>query len=191
MPTRTAPVHIWRIDLSCDRDLILSPAEVARAARFRFEADRQHWSRAHSALRVILSSYAAIPPLKMDFAVGEHGKPYLDHPSAPHFNLSHSGDWALIAVCLSHPVGVDVERIRGKVDIGALLQRLGEFDLPAGHDDRFLRWAHREARSKASGGPLMTPPPDDAFSIPLEVAAGYAAAVALIGSIPVPQNCPV
>ena len=185
----TIPVDIWRVNLNEDRALFLTPAEIARAARFRFDSDRQHWSRAHSALRVVLSRYAGIAPLELVFAAGEHGKPFLDHPSAPHFNLSHSGERALIGVCPARPVGVDVERIRDRVDIGALLLRLGETEIPELRDPRFQRWADREARSKACGGPLMRLPPAGAVAVPVEICSGYAAAVALIGSIPAPQYC--
>ncbi|MDR1777354.1 MAG: 4'-phosphopantetheinyl transferase superfamily protein [Desulfovibrio sp.] len=37
---------------------------------------------------------------------GAHGKPYL--PGGPHFNLSHSGNFTLLAVCEA-PIGVDIE----------------------------------------------------------------------------------
>lgn len=187
VPLQPIPVDIWRIDLTRDRAPVLSVAEIARANRFRFESDRERWSRAHSALRQVLSRYTGMAPLELAFATGPHGKPFFEHCSAAHFNLSHSGDWALVAVCLACPVGVDVERIRARVDIKALLERLGETDLPALRNPLFQRWANREARSKACGGPLMTPPPSGAVAVPLDVAPGYAAAVALMGFAPAPQ----
>ena len=187
MPLLPIPVDIWRLDLTRDRALLLSAAEIARANRFHFESDRERWSRAHSALREVLSHYTGAAPGELVFATGPHGKPFLEHPSAPHFNLSHSGDWALVAVCLACQVGVDVERIRERVDIKALLVRLGETDLPALRSPLFQRWADREARSKARGGLLMTPPPPGAVVVPLDVAPGYAAAVALVEFTPAPQ----
>ena len=183
------PVDIWRIDLTRDRAPVLSAAEIARATRFRFESDRERWSRAHSALRQVLSRYTGTAPLEQVFATGPHGKPFLEHRSAPHFNLSHSGDWALVAVCLACPVGVDVERIRERVDIKALLVRLGETDLPALRSPLFQRWADREACSKACGGPLMTLPPPGAVAVSVDVAPGYAAAVALMEFAAAPQYC--
>jgi len=170
---RPGQVDIWRICLARERPLHLTGAELERASRFHFEADRWHWSRAHSALRTILSRYTGIGPLDLEFQIGEHGKPALENPAAPHFNLSHSGDWAL-----------DVERIRENVDIAALLRRLSETDLPENRDACFRRWAHREARSKAHGGPLMIMPPSDTYSADVEMDARYVAAVALIGRSP-------
>jgi len=181
---RPGKVDIWRICLATERPLHLTGAELERASRFHFEADRWHWSRAHSALRMILSRYTGTGPLDLEFQIGEHGKPALENPDAPHFNLSHSGDWALVAVSTHAPVGVDVERIRENVDIAALLRRLRETDLPENRDACFRRWAHREARSKAHGGPLMIMPPGDTYSADVEMDARYVAAVALIGHSP-------
>jgi 4'-phosphopantetheinyl transferase len=188
MQTATAAcpgqVDIWRICLATERPLHLTGAEQERAGRFHFETDRWHWSRAHSALRTILSRYIKIAPLDLEFQIGEHGKPSLGHPAAPHFNLSHSGDWALVAVSIHAPVGVDVERIRENVDIAALLRRLGETDLPKDRDACFRRWSHREARSKAHGAPLMMMPPSGTYSADVEIEPRYVAAVALIGHSP-------
>ena len=63
---RTLPddeVHLWRIDLAAVAPAekrwqkILSPDERARAARFHFERDRQHFTAARALLRTILAGY--------------------------------------------------------------------------------------------------------------------------------------
>ncbi|MBU4439180.1 MAG: 4'-phosphopantetheinyl transferase superfamily protein [Firmicutes bacterium] len=41
---------------------------------------------------------------------GEHGKPRIQGCPGIHFNLSHSGDYAVCAVS-SHPVGVDIQKM--------------------------------------------------------------------------------
>lgn len=46
-----------------------------------------------------------------DVAIEENGKPYL--PDGPHFSLSHSGSWAVLAVS-DAPLGVDVEKAGGR-----------------------------------------------------------------------------
>jgi 4'-phosphopantetheinyl transferase len=179
-------VDIWRISLREERGLTLSTPEIERAARFRFDNDRERWSRARSALRNVLARYTQTEPLSVEFVIGEHGKPALPHPVV-HFNISHSGYWALIAVSREAPVGVDVERMRERVDIHALLRRLGEENLPDSREACYARWAHREAKTKAAGGLLLTPPPADIYSEEVEVETGYAAAVALQGMRPVAQ----
>ncbi len=115
--------------LGGDWNSILSSDEQARAARFRFDADRTRWIRARTALRVILSGCTGSPPHEICFELGRHGKPALAGGGPLEFNLSHSGDWAMVAVAQGVPVGIDIERIREDLDMRALLRRLGD---PAG-----------------------------------------------------------
>lgn len=161
---------------------------MERAARFRFERDRQHWSRARSALREVLARYAEVHPLELGFSLGPFGKPSLTG-FLHHFNLSHAGEWAVVAVSYQGPVGVDIERIRPDVDIAKLLVRIGEPapNVPAA--ELFQIWARREARTKTTGTPLMEMPAVDVLSTDLPAPPGYAAAVAMQGFIPAPRYC--
>src|SRR5262245_6632580 len=93
----------------------LSPDEEKRAERFRFAKDRETFSAARSALRLILSRYLQCDPSSIRFSVGPNGKLFLQHPQsdAPlHFNLSHSERYAVVAVTDVGRVGVDLEKIR-------------------------------------------------------------------------------
>lgn len=180
------PVDVWTVSLtdgSATRSL-LSEDEIARADRFKFEADRVRWSAARSALRLVLSRYQNIDPARIAFHYGAHGKPALVSGGNIEFNLSHAGDWALIAVTRAVPVGVDIERIREKIDMAPLLGRLGESDLPAAREELYQRWTEREARSKAAGGALFDKPPDTICAVRLSAPDGYAASVALVGFDP-------
>jgi 4'-phosphopantetheinyl transferase len=185
------PVDVWAIPLAgadAARNL-LSEEEIARANRFKFEEDRVRWSVARSALRLVLSKYAGGDPMHIDFRYGEHGKPALIRGGDIEFNLSHAGDWALIAVTRAVPVGVDIERIREKIDMAPLLERLGESNLPAARDELYQRWTQREARSKAAGGALFDMPPDTIRATRLNAPEGYAASVALVGFEPLVNYC--
>lgn len=178
----SSAVELWTVPLEIARtgqltDL-LSEAEVARAARFRSEKDRRYWTNARSALRTILATYTGESPESLRFVINEHGKPSLDPAAGIEFNLSHAGDFALIAVSTTTPVGVDIERIRADVDIAALLRRLGETDLPETIPELYHRWTRREARSKAVGGQLFTTPPGGIYAIDVPAPEGYAASVA-------------
>jgi 4'-phosphopantetheinyl transferase len=184
-----ASVDLWTISLATPSPSHLSEDEVARVNRFKFEEDRVRWTRARSALRVILSRYAGDDPARLAFIYGQHGKPALLPFSDVEFNLSHSGDWAMIAVALSIPVGVDIEHLRLNVDMVPLLQRLGETDLPATTQELYQAWTRREAKSKAAGGALFDKPPCNIFSVDLNAPAGYAASVALVGYEPVVRYC--
>ncbi|HTA43203.1 MAG TPA: hypothetical protein VK789_12195 [Bryobacteraceae bacterium] len=182
----THPVELWTISLTRDYPSHISEDEAARANRFKFDADRVRWIRARSALRMILSRYAGEDPGNLVFAYGKHGKPSIPF-SHVQFNLSHAGDWAIIAVSRSIPVGVDIERMRLSVDMAALLRRLGEADLPPTEPELYQSWTRREARSKAAGGALFDKPADNICAIDIAAPAGYSASVALVGYKPVAE----
>jgi 4'-phosphopantetheinyl transferase len=178
-------VDVWLISLLVERETVLAPDEEIRASRFHFGGDRTRWTRAHSALRGILSTCTNTPALDLAFVTGPHGKPSLSVSSGIEFNLSHAGDWALVAVTTGYPVGVDIERAREGVDLAALLRRLGETDLPENQDELLRAWTRREAKSKAAGGALFDRHELDFRVCDLDAPAGYAASVALIGRDPV------
>ena len=179
-----AQVDLWTVSLKKPSPGHLSEDEIARANRFKFEDDRIRWTRARSALRVILSRYAGDDPGRLAFIYGKHGKPALLPFSDIEFNLSHAGDWAMIAVTRSIPVGVDIERIRPDVDMVPLLERLGETDLPQTTQELHQVWTRREAKSKATGGALFDKPSDHVYAIDIAAPQGYAASVALAGYQP-------
>lgn len=112
MPLSPNSVHIWQLPLLESQPDFLSLDERARAARFRFERDRMRWSAARSMLRQCLAQYAHQAPKSLRFGYTSHGKPFLaDHPEIT-FNLSHAGDYGLLAVTSGQEVGVDIELIR-------------------------------------------------------------------------------
>jgi 4'-phosphopantetheinyl transferase len=118
-------VHVWRIALEAGaaqaQELahLLTPAELARASRFRVEEDRFRFQIGRAATRCILGAYLALPPENVGIDVDQFGKPRLDASTAPveqrvHFNVSHSGRWILAAFARSFPVGIDVEQVRAE-----------------------------------------------------------------------------
>jgi 4'-phosphopantetheinyl transferase len=180
------PVDVWTFRLTEPCRECLTAEELARAGRFKFDDDRIRWTRARSSLRLTLSSYTGTAPGDLTFNYGEHGKPALAGFPALEFNLSHAGDYALIAVTRDVPVGIDIERMRANVDMAPLLLRLDETDLPDTQQGLYQRWTFREAKSKAAGGALWEKPHEQIHAIALAAPEGYAAAVALIGHQPTP-----
>jgi len=175
---------VWLVSLEDEGEIILSPDEELRAARFRFEADRTRWIRAHSALRSILADRTGIPAGEIRFNLGAHGKPAVTEGNGVEFSLSHSGNWAMVAVTQGVPVGVDIERIRENVDMVPLLKRLGETNLSGSPAELYGTWTRREAMTKAAGGALMDAPVGDFRICDLEAPTGYSAALALVGYDP-------
>jgi 4'-phosphopantetheinyl transferase len=102
----------------------------------------------------------------MTFGVTPRGKPHLVNPSIDlRFNLSHSGDMALVALALGREVGVDIEHER-PVEYLKLARRSfapAEADAlermpPSAHATTFFQcWARKEAFIKALGEGLSYP----------------------------------
>jgi 4'-phosphopantetheinyl transferase len=152
-------IHVWRINLeSVPNQLnLLSPDEQARAARFRYEADRASFIAARSMLRRLLGGYLNQAPETLVLRYGPQGKPAID---GLEFNLSHAAGWALVAVSADRAVGIDLEAIRPVNDLAGLTAR---FFNPTEHaaieklppeqrEAAFFRyWTGKEAYLKATG----------------------------------------
>ncbi|MEO7361247.1 MAG: 4'-phosphopantetheinyl transferase superfamily protein [Gemmatimonadaceae bacterium] len=163
--------HVWRIPLdrsdAADEHLpVLSDDERERVRRFYFPHHGRRYAIAHSALRHILAAYADVDPRALQFSTGEHGKPAfltggVIDPATMHFNLSHSGDLALLAVASHGAVGVDVEQWRSNVQHLEIAERFfSPYERDAlqslPNEEAVLRgffstWSRKEAYLKATG----------------------------------------
>jgi 4'-phosphopantetheinyl transferase len=170
-------VHVWRVSLACTdqktRGLV-----------------------SHGALRQILARTLKTAADDLRFSVDANGKPSLIGNSL-HFNLSHTEDWALIALAENSPVGVDVEKIRDTLKAEEIARRFfapAEVATLAALPDSkksaffFECWTQKEAHAKALGLGLShlfdrQAERDLLFTIKkLDVAPGYCAAVAAEGT---------
>lgn len=157
---------IWCLDLRSialgAMRALLNAGEQARADRVKVRGDHERFVKSRGALRRILAEQAGQTARELVFAEGNGGKPELrDHPLI-HFNLSHSGDFTLIAVA-ARPLGVDIEAIRPDIDwrdfADSNLHRDERAVLEASRDaaarDAFFQiWTHKEAFLKATGAGL-------------------------------------
>jgi len=172
-------VDVWRIALDLapatvkNLESALSADESQRAARFHFPADRKRYILAHGCLRAILARYLNCEPAQLCFSTNDYGKPALEGHDLE-FNLSHSGNFALIAIARGHKVGVDVEHIRANLDLELLAERFfspGEAAELAGLPPEqkvagfFNGWSRKEAYIKAHGLGLSMPL--DSFDVSL------------------------
>ena len=157
-------VHLWKVDLTTNHPIHLSSDEQERADRFKIEKPRQQFTQARSALRTLLASHLGTEPAKIEFDYAEHGKPTLQHPETSlHFNVSHSQDYALIAIANGIPIGVDIEWLERKADIEALANRfyskaeqteLKQLPIDLRHQAFLNLWTQKEAYLKALGSGL-------------------------------------
>ena len=168
------PISLWLVDLeaaSSANDLTaldtLSCAQRHRANRFHHAHDARRYVARHQALRLLLAEATHIAPEDLQFVEGEHGKPLLRLNNPPHFNMSHSGGWALIGICSDASIGVDIELPRPIQDLTALAKRsLSSAEmtdlagLPEGRQtSAFLQcWTRKEACLKAIGSGLSIEP---------------------------------
>lgn len=84
-----------------------SPARRAKTDRYQFARDRFLSLGAETLLRHALREAGEALPAELNY--GAQGKPEL--PGMPwHFNLSHSGDWAICALGMES-VGCDIEKL--------------------------------------------------------------------------------
>lgn len=141
----------------------LSAAEHEKASRFVFARHRQFYLSAHCQLRAMLAAHASIPPERLVFDAGPHGKPYLKNASRCAFNLSHCEDVGAVLIAVQGEIGVDVEALHTVPDASTLAQRhfsaaereaLAATD-SASRDLAFLTgWTRKEACLKAIGSGL-------------------------------------
>lgn len=172
----THNVHVIHVELQVedrllDRlSLLLSPAEIARADRYKVPLPRRHFIACRATLRQLLAGCLNCAATEVEFEYGPHGKPALRQTGSSstdiQFSVSHSADQALIAVATNQVVGIDLEQMDSSVRIlkladrffspgeAAELRGLPECDQLAGF---YRGWTSKEAYLKATGHGLSFP----------------------------------
>lgn len=121
-------VEVWRIAVpSCLNSIaelysVLQPEEQGKAALFTRDEDRQRFIISRGILRMLLGKYSDRDPRHIEYGYGIRDKPFLKHEKADlHFNLSHAGDYILIAVA-EQPLGVDIEYYNPDYELREMMQ---------------------------------------------------------------------
>lgn len=144
---------------------LLTRDEQARGNRFHFPRDQHRWINGRAFVRQTLSGLLGISAARLRMEAWEGGKLHLpDHPELG-FNLSHSGDWVVLATASGCDVGVDIEKLDSTFPA---IEIADEFFLPTerkwmgtGKDPtlRFFQlWTAKEALMKATGEGMFLPP---------------------------------
>lgn len=166
VPALTAnTVHVWLISQRQSQTVVdtlqqyLTSDEKRRAATYHTADLRSRYVVRRAALRRILSRYLGIAPAAIEFEYGEWGKPQLID-SKLHFNLSHSGEFAIVGISQAQPLGIDIEASESLPDLAdiALLhfspnEQADLFSLqPENQHKGFYNcWTRKEAYIKADG----------------------------------------
>jgi 4'-phosphopantetheinyl transferase len=155
-------IHIWKFPAIKVNSPFLTSSENNIASRFRLEDDRNRFTVGRHALRLLLSEYLSVGPSEISISSEIGKKPFVSNPSSEiHFNMSHSGNWILIAFA-KNELGIDIEKIdfdfafqdilpehfseAEQVFIAAAADPLAAF---------YYMWTRKEALTKAWGTGLQ------------------------------------
>ena len=168
----SAGLHVLRVSLAAERAPAgtvwdtLTPDELARSERYVVEPPRRRFRLCRRALRQVLGWSLNVDPASLRFETERNGKPVLQgHPDC-YFNVSHTGDWGVIAVSRSRHLGVDIEAIDPRHNHEGLARRFF-----SDHEQRQLQelpeelrqaafyrlWTSKEAYMKSLGLGLLLP----------------------------------
>jgi 4'-phosphopantetheinyl transferase len=180
IPAGVARIWHWPLDVSAlevaDLKKVLSPDEMERAERYRFDQHRNEFILTRAVLRIVLASYTARSPESLSFDYSAEGKPALKNgPPDLRFNVSHTEGLAVLALVREREIGVDAEKIRPQPDAQKLAKRffsareqlfLGKLSGDELQRAFFRCWTRKEAYIKAKGEGLSIPL--HAFDVSLE-----------------------
>ncbi|MGH9740058.1 MAG: 4'-phosphopantetheinyl transferase family protein [Candidatus Acidiferrales bacterium] len=165
-------VHVWKASLEQPAAAFeslassLSRGERERAARFKFERDRQHYIAGRGILRNLLAAYVGSSASKLEFDYGAREKPSLRTKPEIHFNLAHTRRLALYAFARNREVGADLEQIRVALAADEIANaHFSPRELAAWRsmpdsvrtEEFFFYWTCKEAYAKAIGLGLGMP----------------------------------
>ncbi|MED5621729.1 4'-phosphopantetheinyl transferase family protein [Ideonella sp. BN130291] len=161
-------VQLWLVHLpsqaGCEplHTALLMNAEMQKVNAKATAALRQAALASRATLRMVLGGLLGIPASEVAFTSGHHGKPALAacHRSRIEFNLSHSGDYSVIAVTDGQAVGVDIEQVRPvpewrEIAASHFSPRERRVLEAGGPDAFFALWTGKEALIKATGDGLV------------------------------------
>jgi 4'-phosphopantetheinyl transferase len=145
------------IELKSELTPFLNSIERNRAERFHNEIDRNRFIIYRSILKLVLAAYTKLDVKDIHFDYHFNKKPYIaSHPELC-FNISHSEDFAVIAISKDE-VGIDIEYISENFDFTNLLSDIftdDEVVAIQNADDKkqafYSLWTRKEAFVKALG----------------------------------------
>ena len=147
--------------------------EIAKVDRYRMPSSQVQALYVRNYLRNVLSCYSDLRPEEWRFEYGEKGKPSLvaeqQLKTGLNFNISHSKEHLLIAVCQIEgkqvQLGVDIEHARSSTNIDSIMKHyfsdkeladLLELSKEEQRERFFDLWALKESYIKATGHGLAT-----------------------------------
>jgi 4'-phosphopantetheinyl transferase len=135
----------------------LNAAELQRAQKYHFEKDSNQFIICRSLLKFILAQHTGLDIDKINIELNSNKKPYLSSNKAICFNVSHSHDFAIIAMS-KRAVGIDIEYLNTNFHFSEVLPSVfGNLEIESilNTDDKtyafYKFWTRKEAIVKATG----------------------------------------
>lgn len=166
-PPRGTAVHVWWVDIArenpCDYRDHLNGPESEQAARLCVPRARRDFIVTRGVLRCLIGGYLGLAPAECEIRLGRFGKPRLLPRFSLSFNVSHSGDRAVLAFCERASIGVDVERQDDRIDVTGLsrcffsaaeARSIAAMEAVGAQRAFFDCWTRKEAFVKAVGDGL-------------------------------------
>ncbi|GGZ71083.1 4'-phosphopantetheinyl transferase family protein [Algibacter mikhailovii] len=174
-------LHLWYISLNETFKYInffnniLSQDEIIKASKFRFDKDKNCSIITRGALRLLSGMYLNMSPENILFKYGDYGKPDFDIETELKFNVSHSGNMAIIGFVLNKDIGVDIEKIKYDFEVMDIVDNyFSQLEIESlkklpiqEHNQGFYRcWTRKESFIKAKSQGLSFAL--DSFSVSLD-----------------------
>ncbi|EPR68660.1 4'-phosphopantetheinyl transferase family protein [Cyclobacterium qasimii] len=160
-------VHLWRINIDLSFHNLsalqefLSPEELQKASNYLREQDRTRFIIGHACAKDLIARYLNIEVAQVSLNIGTNGKPCISPVHKLYFNISHSGDWVLIAFG-PEELGVDIEKITGDFITDILMEQCFHRQeikvIKESGDsttDFFKFWTRKEAFLKATSNGMV------------------------------------
>ncbi|MEK4870783.1 4'-phosphopantetheinyl transferase family protein [Niallia sp. FSL W8-1348] len=158
---------------------LLNPEEINRADRYLKVEDKVRFIVGRGMLRKIISYYTSIENNDLIFEQNNFGKLYIKDVNLE-FNVSHSGDYVVIAASYDNPLGVDIEKNNVCIEVEDIAEEFLTNDEISFLTDisniaekrkfYYKYWVRKEAVVKAIGQGLSFPLKD--IVIPLDFIIG-------------------
>ena len=162
-------IDIWRVSLLQNEELFnylftfLDEAGIEKYNRYYKEEDKKRFLISHSATRILMGKYLFQNPPDVKIKEGINKKPFVINEGEKelYYNLSHSGDWILIAVS-KYDVGIDIELINSSFSFSSIVDSAfsteeSEFLKQSEQSPEafYLLWTRKEALLKGTGKGLV------------------------------------
>jgi len=143
-------------------DNIISARIKEKIGSFKFISDRKRTLCGELLVRYMIANKKQVANKEIILERDDNGKPYCKSFPGIHFNISHSDDWVIGAVCDS-PIGVDIERV-GCADLQIARRFFTEYEYQkllnqeTNRNELFYKlWTLKESYMKYTGKGLRLP----------------------------------